>query len=153
MLISLSARVLIEHAMIHSLGQFHARARNVRRYYEAVRFWGQLFMLLCVYSNSPAHETCRAAAYYLLELGSRQGQHCKAGLCKEHVRKAWSFGQRLLEKRFPKLHPTLCSIRLMPISNKARATGAHHCAEHSSDIAEPASTWPRTLQPLHHASV
>ena len=110
-------------------------------------------MRFCSYRECSEDERCRSNVYYLLELGSREGQHCRAELCKEHVRKAWSFGQRLLDKGFPKRHPTLCSIRLMPISCKARPTGAHHCAKHSNGIAEPASTWSGIPQPHHHASV
>lgn len=103
-------------------------------------------MSFCCFFSCSADETCHSTAYYLLEIGSREGQHCRAELCKEHVRKAWGFGQRLLDKRFPRRHATLCSIRL---TCKARSTGAHHCAKHSSAIAEPASTWSGINQPHH----
>src|SRR6185437_5658425 len=107
----------------------------------------------CSYWAFSNNERCHSTSCYLLELGSREGQHCRTILCREHVRKAWSFGQRLLEKRFPKRHPTLCSIRLMPISGKARSTGAPHRAKRCSAIAEPASMWSGIHQPHHHASV
>jgi len=47
---------------------------------------------------------------------------------REHVHKAWEFGQQMLTKRFPKRNLRLAAIRLMPIleaaNQKAVAAGA-----------------------------
>ena len=70
---------------------------------------------------------CSAAAFYLLELISRQGPRCQVMVCRDHVRKAWEFGQRTLERRFPKRRLKLAAIRLMPIleenAEKKKALG------------------------------
>lgn len=69
----------------------------------------------CAYGLLLSGQKCRARAYYFLELGSREGTHCRTVLCKRHIHKAWLFGQRLLQQRFPKRRLNLSSIRLMPI--------------------------------------
>ncbi len=79
------------------------------------------------YRNDPP---CSENAAYLLELISRQGSRCQVTVCRDHVHKAWEFGERILEYRFPGRKLKLSMIRLMPIletskkNKQAKAVGA-----------------------------
>jgi len=70
----------------------------------------------CSFRPYPEDSPCPTPAYYLLELASRSGQHCKVCLCRDHVHKAWGFGQQVLLERFPRRAPELRSIRLVKLS-------------------------------------
>jgi len=70
----------------------------------------------CSFRQYPEDSPCPSPAYYLLELASRSGQHCKLRLCRDHVHKAWGFGQQVLTERFPRRAPKLRSIRLVKLS-------------------------------------
>jgi len=70
----------------------------------------------CSFRPYPEDSPCPSPAYYLLELASRNGQHCKVCLCRDHVHKAWGFGQQVLLERFPRRAPKLGSIRLVKLS-------------------------------------
>jgi hypothetical protein len=86
----------------------------------------------CSYWKFPDDPVCSSSAFYLLELVARQGQRCQTTVCRDHVHKAWEFGQAVLDKRFPNRNLKLSSVRLMPIlevtgANKkpsAKAAGA-----------------------------
>jgi len=84
----------------------------------------------CSYVKYAKDSPCPADAFYLLELISRQGPRSQVLVCREHVRKAWEFGQRTLAHRFPKRKLKLAAVRLMPIleqqadMKKALARGA-----------------------------
>lgn len=82
----------------------------------------------CSYRKYDDDPTCQSAGFYLLELVSRQGPRSQVIVCKEHVHKAWEFGQQVLSQRFPKRNLRLAAIRLMPIlettNRKAKAAGA-----------------------------
>jgi PilZ domain len=67
----------------------------------------------CSFRERPEDSPCPRAAYYLLELTSATGRRCCVRVCRNHVHKAWSFGQRVLTQRFPRETQTLRSIRLM----------------------------------------
>lgn len=69
----------------------------------------------CSYLEYAEETPCLSAAFYLLELISRQGPRCQVMVCRDHVHKAWEFGQRTLERRFPKRQLKLAAVRLMPI--------------------------------------
>lgn len=74
----------------------------------------------CSYRKYDDDPLCRLAGFYLLELVSRQGPRTQVIVCKEHVHKAWEFGQRMLIKRFPNRNLRLAAIRLMPILEATR---------------------------------
>lgn len=82
----------------------------------------------CSYRKYDDDPACPSAGFYLLELLSRQGPRTQVIVCKDHVHKAWEFGQQTLTNRFPKRNLRLAAIRLMPIleatNRKAGAAGA-----------------------------
>ena len=82
----------------------------------------------CSYRKYDDDPLCRSAGLYLLELVSREGPRSQVIVCKEHVHKAWEFGQQMLIERFPKRNLHLAAIRLMPIlestTRTAMAAGA-----------------------------
>lgn len=82
----------------------------------------------CSYRKYDDDAPCRSAGFYLLELLSRQGPRTQVIVCKEHVHKAWEFGQQTLIKRFPHRNLRLAAIRLMPIlgtsTGRAAAAGS-----------------------------
>ncbi|PYY19177.1 MAG: hypothetical protein DMG60_05385 [Acidobacteria bacterium] len=84
----------------------------------------------CSYVKHAEDPPCPVAAFYLLELISREGPRCQVKLCRDHVHKAWEFGQFTLYHRFPKQELKLAAIRLMPIleqkaeKKKAKAKSA-----------------------------
>jgi len=86
----------------------------------------------CSYVKYEEDSPCPAEAFYLLELISRQGPRSQVLVCRDHVRKAWEFGERTLEHRFPQRKLKLGAVRLMPIleqqadRKKALARGAGH---------------------------
>jgi len=69
----------------------------------------------CMYRKFPDDVSCPSAAFYLLELISRQGPRSQVTICQAHVHKAWEFGQDVLDQRFPKRSLKLAAVRLMPI--------------------------------------
>ena len=83
---------------------------------------------LCSYRKFDVDPPCRSAGFYLLELVSRQGPRSQVIVCREHVQKAWEFGQSVLLQRFPKRNLRLAAIRLMPIleatKKRSKAAGA-----------------------------
>lgn len=84
----------------------------------------------CSYVRFTEDPPCPVAAFYLLELISRQGPRCQVQVCRDHVHKSWEFGQLTLDYRFPGRELKLAAIRLMPIleqgaeKKKAKAKGA-----------------------------
>lgn len=84
----------------------------------------------CTYWKFRDDPACSEDASYLLELISRQGPRSQVAVCADHVHKAWEFGQRILEHRFPRRKLKLSIIRLMPIlelpkkNRRAKAAGA-----------------------------
>src|SRR5436309_4781296 len=70
---------------------------------------------VCSFRQTPDDRPCPAVAYYLLELTSKSGRRCRVCLCREHVHKAWGFGQQVLLERFPRKMPKLRSIRLLKL--------------------------------------
>ena len=84
----------------------------------------------CSYWKYRDDPPCSEKAAYLLELISREGLRSQVAVCGDHVHKAWEFGQRILEYRFPGRKLKLSMIRLMPIlempkrSRQAKAAGA-----------------------------
>jgi len=75
----------------------------------------------CSFRQQPEDRTCPSPAYYLLDLASRSGQNCRVCLCRDHVHKAWGFGQQVLLQRFPRRAPKLGSIRLAKLSESKEA--------------------------------
>jgi len=73
----------------------------------------------CSFRQHPEDSPCPAAAFYLLELASLSGRECEVCLCREHVHKAWTWGQHVLAQRFPNGPQKLRSIRLMKLSRAA----------------------------------
>lgn len=72
----------------------------------------------CSFWESQKDAPCAKEGFYLLELVSREGSRSQVVVCREHVHKAWEFGQRVLKIRFPKRALRLSSVRLMPILEK-----------------------------------
>jgi hypothetical protein len=50
-------------------------------------------------------------------------------VCREHVHKAWEFGQQMLINRFPNRNLRLAAIRLMPILEAAKRRAMAAAAE------------------------
>ena len=73
---------------------------------------------MCAYSEAPDYLGCELKAFYCLELISRQGPRCQTAVCRDHVHKAWAFGQQVLTTRFPDRVLTLLAVRLMPLLKK-----------------------------------
>jgi hypothetical protein len=67
-----------------------------------------------------------------VEIIAREGPRCQVAICKEHIHKAWTYGQTVLERRFPGRKLRLLCVRLMPIlqvekraaTKRANAAGA-----------------------------
>jgi hypothetical protein len=74
----------------------------------------------CAFWRFEKDSACPNAAFYLLELLSREGPRCQTAVCREHVHHAWAFGQRVLARRFgSRRRLRLAAIRLMPLPQKA----------------------------------
>lgn len=95
----------------------------------------------CSFRQYPEDRPCPSPAYYLLELASRSGQHCRVSLCRDHVHKAWPFGQQVLLERFPRRSPKLGSIRLVKLSEskepQKKKTGSGKKEMNQSEESEP----------------
>jgi hypothetical protein len=69
----------------------------------------------CAYLQFLEDDFCPSGAFYLVEIISREGPRCQVAICKEHIHKAWTHGQTVLERRFPGRKLKLLCVRLMPI--------------------------------------
>ena len=84
----------------------------------------------CSYWKFRDDPPCSENAAYLLELISREGSRSQVIVCRDHIHKAWEFGQRIFDYRFPGRKLRLSMIRLMPIleltkkNRRAKAAGA-----------------------------
>src|SRR3954469_3857007 len=84
----------------------------------------------CSFRQHPEDSPCPSVAFYLLELASSTGRECELCLCREHVHKAWTWGQQVLAERFPSTPEKLRSIRLMKLSKAAlKRKKAPSCTE------------------------
>jgi hypothetical protein len=100
-----------------------------RRY--SCTLW-RIVSLPCSYLQFLEDDSCPDRAFYLVEIISREGPRCQVAICREHIRKAWPYGQMVLDRRFPGRKLRLLCVRLMPIlqvekrapKKKAKAAGA-----------------------------
>jgi hypothetical protein len=86
----------------------------------------------CSYLQFLEDDPCPDGGFYLVEIISREGPRCQVAICRDHIHKAWGYGQTVLERRFPGRKLRLLCVRLMPIlqmekrspRKKATAAGA-----------------------------
>jgi hypothetical protein len=69
-------------------------------------------------------EVCSAPSAYRIEARTADNRRCTLTLCSEHIRRAWSLAQSMMERRYPEEQVKVRSIHLHQLNTLPRADAA-----------------------------